>query len=61
MRKRESVKFGQTICKICCLWSFWKSVGVSEEKSRGVGWWVRVKEMEWGMCRNLIGFGGFVE
>jgi hypothetical protein len=26
-----------------------------------VGWWVRVKEMEGGMCRNLIGFGGFVE
>ena len=32
-----------------------------EEKSRGVGWWVLVKEMEGGTCRNLIGFGGFVE
>jgi hypothetical protein len=28
---------------------------------RGVGWWVRVKEMEGGTCRNLIGFEGFVE
>jgi hypothetical protein len=33
---------------------------------RGVGWvghrwWVRVKEIEGGTCKNLIGFGGFVE
>ena len=28
---------------------------------RGLGWWVWVKEMEGGTCRNLIGFGGFVE
>ena len=34
------------------------------EKKRdegGVGWWVQVKEMEGGMCKNLIGFGGFTE
>ena len=33
-----------------------------EIRGGGVGhrWWVRVKEME-GMCKNLIGFGGFVE
>ena len=34
------------------------------EKKRdegGVGWWVRVKEMEGGMYKNLIGFGGFAE
>jgi hypothetical protein len=27
----------------------------------GGGGWVRVKGMDGGTCKNLIGFGGFVE